>query len=202
MASTRQQIIALLQQKQTATAGELSRALHITAANARHHLSILLSQGVILITGYRPAGERGRPSALYALTQIATQHNLFALTSSLLSEFVNNLPPAQQANALQRIAQRLADNPSTALSPTRRIYRAIERLNHMHYQARWEARADAPRLTLGHCPYAPILDQHPELCMLDCCLISALTGAQAELVERLACTPQGMHECHFILRRQ
>jgi len=201
MPSTRQQIIDLIQQKQTATASELSRALRITTANARHHLSVLSAQGVILITGYRAAGERGRPSALYGLTQMVAQHNLSELASSLWNEFVTDLPPAQQANALQRIALHLAANPNIDQSPTRRIYQAIERLNRMHYQARWEARADAPRLTLGHCPYAPILEQHPALCTLDCYLISALTGTQASLIERLALTPQGTQECHFILQK-
>lgn len=201
MSSTRQEIYDYIQQKQVATAHEISRLLGTTAANARHHLSILLAQDALAIIGYRTRG-RGRPAALYALKQAASQNNLAVLASALLDELVNSQSPERQAKSLQRVAQHMTGaggNPSP--NPTRRIYQTVERLNHMHYQARWEARADAPRLTLGHCPYAPILEQYPVLCTLDCYLISTLTDTQAELVERLALTPQGTQECHFILRR-
>lgn len=201
MATTRQLIIDYIQEKHAATTGDISQSLRITPANVRHHLSILLDEGVVLIEGYRPVKGRGRPAALYALAQASTQHNLSLLSSTLLNELVTSQPPRRQAEFLQHIAQHIAgEKTDPTPNLTQRIYLAIERLNQMHYQARWEARADAPRLTLGHCPYASIIEQQPILCTLDCYLISVLTGTQAKLIERLAPTPQGTRECHFTLQ--
>ena len=72
---------------------------------------------------------------------------------------------------------RAAASPGENL--TRRLYRTTEILNQQHYQARWEARPDAPRLVLGHCPFSAILEEHPELCKLDAYLIERFTGASS-----------------------
>jgi predicted ArsR family transcriptional regulator len=69
----------------------------------------------------------------------------------------------------------------------------------MRYQARWEAHADAPRLTLGHCPYAAILPEHPELCALDAALLETLLGAPATQVAKLARDGRGGMYCLFVI---
>jgi len=55
MQLTRKQIIDFLNTNHTATAVELSRALNVTAANIRHHISELIQQEIIEEIGNLPA---------------------------------------------------------------------------------------------------------------------------------------------------
>jgi predicted ArsR family transcriptional regulator len=52
----------------------------------------------------------------------------------------------------------------------------VSRLSALHYEARWEAGAEGPRFLFGHCPYAAIIQRHPELCEVDGELLEAVTG--------------------------
>jgi len=48
-----------------------------------------------------------------------------------------------------------------------RMTALIARLNTLHYDAHWEAGASGPRVILGRCPYASVIQKHPELCQMD-----------------------------------
>jgi len=52
----------------------------------------------------------------------------------------------------------------------------VEKLNQMNHHARWEAGSDGPRIIFGHCPYAAIIEKHPELCMMDEALLKEWMG--------------------------
>ena len=71
MKSTRIKILEYLQQKQTATTSELGHVIGYTEANIRHHLHILLTEGVIKVAGTRRAHKRGRPAMIYQLDRQA-----------------------------------------------------------------------------------------------------------------------------------
>jgi len=73
----------------------------------------------------------------------------------------------------------------------------MQALNELNYEARWEAHADAPQVVLGHCPYAEIIDAHPELCQMDTFLLEILIGERAEQVEKLALNVRGWPYCLF-----
>ena len=85
---------------------------------------------------------------------------------------------------------------------TRRLFRTTEILNQHHYQARWEARPEAPRLVLGHCPFSAILKEHPELCKLDAYLIEHFTGTSVEQTAKLAKDPSGLRFCMFRIGKE
>jgi predicted ArsR family transcriptional regulator len=87
--TTRQQILEYIQSKEVACAAEISRALHMTAANARHHLSALKDEGVVTVIGQRPSPGRGRPVDLYRLTLPLVRHNLDGLANVLLLELLD-----------------------------------------------------------------------------------------------------------------
>jgi predicted ArsR family transcriptional regulator len=53
-------------------------------------------------------------------------------------------------------------------------------LNQLHYQARWEAGAEGPRIILGQCPYAAVIGNHPELCRMDMSLLEGMLDTQVE----------------------
>jgi len=200
VSTTRQAIIEFLQGKQNASASEISRALHMTGANARHHLGVLLEQGVVEVTGKRPARRSGRPTLCYALARRVHLHNLDGLASTLLLELLGDLTDEQKLNQFERLAHRMAGGTSTVSGALpQRLYQAVQRLNDLEYQARWEAHAVAPRLVLGHCPYAMILPEHPELCHLDRHLLQALLGTTAKQVEKLSKDSRGATYCLFLV---
>ena len=82
---------------------------------------------------------------------------------------------------------------------SRRLNLAVEKLNKMNYHARWEAGSQGPRLIFGHCPYAAILEKHPELCRMDAALIEELMGDEA--VQMFTIGKDGSSTCVFALGR-
>jgi predicted ArsR family transcriptional regulator len=84
---------------------------------------------------------------------------------------------------------------------TQRLAKAVLRLNELGYQARWEAHSEAPHVILGHCPYALILPEHPELCQMDAHLLESLLGQPARQTKKLAVDSNGKHYCQFISER-
>ncbi len=202
MTSSRQTILDFLENKRAATPLEIGQALHMTSANVRHHLAILKTEGVVEAVGERTPGKRGRPAKLFTLTSLTRQHNLDELTKALLDELLNQKSPADQQALLQQIARILANPSKTSDKMSQRLYRAIHRLNAMHYNAHWEAHAQAPFLIFRHCPYARILPTHPVLCKMDALLIQELLDKPAQLVEKLAKDNLGAIYCKFIIKDQ
>jgi predicted ArsR family transcriptional regulator len=210
MKTTRQQILDHLRTRRTTTAMEIARVLRMTPANARHHLNSLAGEGVIEAVGQLSPGGKGRPSRLYRLADPAQRHSLDNLTCALLEELVSRLPAEEQEAALERLARRLGGSKTTPApeqepAPVRplsqRLYAAVHRLNELHYSARWEAHRQAPRLILGRCPYAAIIDRHPELCVMDAHLLEGLAGAPVRQIARLEPDGQGEPQCVFLIRQ-
>ncbi|MCJ7530096.1 MAG: helix-turn-helix domain-containing protein [Anaerolineales bacterium] len=196
MQETRQGILDYLRTNHQATPGELSRSLQVTAANIRHHLGILQEQGLVEVVGQSVPSGRGRPRQLYALNSSAQANNLAQLTRALLE----CIAPDQE-EILRNVARTLAGE-SLALhpNPTQRLYQAVQRLNALNYNARWEARLGGPRVMLEHCPYAPILNQHPELCQMDGYLVERLTGLDVQQTARIEQSSTGPKACIFSVR--
>lgn len=200
MEPTRLQIIAYLRDKQVATAIEISNALGVTSANVRHHLSVLRDEGVVQIIGLRPTSGRGRPTHLFSLTDRVSRNNLDILASALLREFISTLPVSERKKALERLADHLINDPNKPTgSLPQRLYEAVAYLNEHNYQARWEAHAIAPRLILGHCPFAAIIQDHPDLCLLDANLIEKSINAPVKQIDKLNRDAFGMIHCTFMV---
>jgi predicted ArsR family transcriptional regulator len=206
--NARQRILAYLQSHHGVTAAEVSRALRVTPANIRHHLSILAADGRAKVVGERrpvkDAGQgRGRPVKMYGLGDAASGDNLSGLADAVLGAWVAGLPPDQRDSALGALAARLADVPpgGERSGPIiRRLAQAMTRLNKLHYRARWEAHAQGPRVIFEHCPYAAILEKHPELCRMDGFLLKELLGADITQSARLELNARGLPFCMFILK--
>jgi predicted ArsR family transcriptional regulator len=180
----------------------MSRAANTTAANIRHHLSILTNEGVVEVVGERPTYKRGRPALLYALSKQARQHNLDGLSNALLDELLLPLQSSERWDALKRISRRMVGEVESSANLTQRLYLPMRRLKEMQYNARWEAHPNAPRIILGHCPFAQILPEHPELCQVDGLIIEKLLGKRVQQVEKLAIDYQGSPYCRFIVRHE
>jgi len=196
MHPTRQQILDYLERHQRATAAELGRALKVTPANVRHHLRILMEDGWVDQVEPRPPRGRGRPTRVYALTTARQPDNLSGLVGALLGR----IPPQERASAFASLAEALsAHTPPLPAERhlTQHLIHTVRCLNAMHYRARWEAHAAAPRIRLNHCPYTAILEQHPELCELDAHLLSRHLHRRVRQLAKRENSPSGGPFCLF-----
>jgi len=205
MPTSRQQILAYIRKHQTASAADISRALGMTQANARHHLAHLEANGLIEVAGQRRGEGRGRPMLVYALSRQMSGDNLDNLAGSLLSELLDGLAGKDQDIHLRALAKRLAgdypaDPTGQAIPITRRLAQVIERLNELHYQARWEAAASGPHIILGYCPYSAIIAGCPEICQIDAYLLEELLSLRVMQVAKQEHRAQGGVYCAFSTR--
>jgi predicted ArsR family transcriptional regulator len=194
--TTRQKILDYLKRNRTVSSRELARALQMTPANARHHLGILAADGRVEIVNQRQIG-RGRPEKVYRLAGTLMGDNLSALTDALLTE-------ADGKVAIEAVGQRIVgENNVIAGQPLmRRLVSAVERLNEMHYQARWEAGAEGPRIVLGHCPYAAVIEKHPSLCQMDAALLAKILGGEVRQTAKLESGAGGLPYCAFVFAQK
>lgn len=203
MQNTRQRIISYLKNNHQATAPELSLFLNMTQANIRHHLDVLHRDGYIEVIGHNKASGRGRPTHVFMLSKNAQDNALDQLASALLWEIRDNKNAKQKQQKLNKIAKNLAGSQSeTNKSITIRLGKAVQRLNDLNYKAHWEAHASAPHIFLGRCPFAQIINRHPELCQMDTEILKNLTGVEFVQLEKISRSQQGPIHCRFILKQQ
>ncbi len=124
------------------------------------------------------------------------------LSDALLEAWRETVPaPSEEAlvKALVRgLMKQIGANELRAPS-ARRIASLVSRLNALHYQANWEAGAQGPRILFRHCPYAEIIQAHPELCRMDAELLSQRLGARATQVSKIDLRLGGSPHCIFVL---
>jgi len=197
---TQQRIVQYLEKHPPASASEMGTAFGMTAANIRHHLALMSEEGTLEVVRQAPVG-RGRPVFLYCLSLKSQANNLDGLAHALLTELLAAASREDPTGPLPRLAARLVDLlkagaplPQASATLTLRLSNAVKCLNTWHYQARWEAHANGPRLMLAHCPYAAILPQHPELCQVDALLLQGLLGTA---VTQTARQGPGVPACLF-----
>lgn len=189
--TTRQRILNHLKKTRSASAREIARALNLSAPNVRHHLGVLSADGRVESAAFPKREQRGRPEKSYSLSQAALGDNLSALTEALLAEAGSKVD-------WEAVARRLVGAADVSQLPAAARLRAlVEKLNGMHYQSRWEAGADGPRVLFGRCPYAAVIERHPELCQMDVQVLENFLGSG---VRQLAKIEKGMGMCVFAMR--
>lgn len=193
--TTRQKILDYLKRNRTVSSREIARALQMTPANARYHLGILATDGRVEIINQRQIG-RGRPEKVYHLAGTLLGDNLSALSDALLTEAGGKVE-------MEALGNRIAGESDTAGRPLmRRLASTIKRLNEMHYQSRWEAGAEGPRVVLGHCPYGGVIEKHPELCQMDAALLTRLLGGHVSQTAKLETGAGGLPYCVFVFAQR
>lgn len=185
---TRERILLFLQENKTVTVPTISHAWGLTRADVRYHLSLLVKDGLVeVVTNAGPkVTQRGRPVLHYRLAGHLAENNFPTLCSALLGLYLAALPEEQRETALQVLVHSIiTEEPPVAISPTQRLNLAVAYLNRHNYQARWEASPTGPRLLLRNCPYAAILNKHPELCKFDRILIDQLSHLSVKQTARM-----------------
>lgn len=193
MGTARQKVLGYLTKNRTASAREISRALKMSTATVRHHLRVMVADGRLERSFVRGHEGRGRPEKVYTLPSAALGHNLSALAEAVLTE-------AGPSIRMEAMAKRLAGDSNFADQPVaKRLNLTVEKLNTMNYHARWEAGPQGPRLIFGHCPYAAIIEKHPELCRMDESLLKELMGDTAAQMFKIG--KDGSATCMFAFGR-
>lgn len=193
MITARQKVLGYLTKNRTASAREISRSLKMSAATVRHHLRVMVADGRLELSFVRGRDRRGRPEKVYSLPGSALGNNLSVLSDAVLAE-------AGSAVRMDAVAKRLAGEANFSDQPmAKRLSLTVDKLSSMNYHARWEAGPQGPRLIFGHCPYAAILEKHPELCQMDEALLKELMGDSATQLFRIG--KDGSSMCVFALGR-
>ena len=192
MTTSRQKIFAHLKKTRSASVREIARALKLSAPNVRHHLSVLCSDGRVEMTAVHNREGRGRPEKVYSLSEAALGDNLSALAQAVLTVAGSSL-------RMEAVASLILDESQFAsLSMNRRLALIVEKLNEMHYQARWEAGAGGPRVLFGRCPYARVIEGHPEICTMDAALLKNSLARDVSVLKKNETPAKGM--CPFIFQ--
>jgi predicted ArsR family transcriptional regulator len=195
---TRLRILDYLRKQQTASVRELSSAFAMTGANVRHHLDVLESSDLIELISQRQEG-RGRPVNVYGLSRRILGDGLDGLAGAMFECFMREAPETVREAGLRSIALCLGGKnlPNSDTPLPRRLTLAVDRLNELHYQARWEAGIDGARIIMEHCPYVAIIKKYPELCQMDADLLEQRSSLPVEQVARLQRSTKGFPFCVF-----
>ena len=193
MTTARQKVLTYLNKSRTASTREIARSLKMSPATVRHHLRVLAADGRLELLSVRRRDGRGRPEKIYSLPGAALGTNLAALSDALLAE-------AGSGVRMESLAKYMVGEDNFAGQPlAKRLNLTVEKLNDMNYHARWEAGSEGPRIIFAHCPYAPILERHPELCKMDESLLKDLVGQPARQI--LKTGKDGSSVCVFVVGR-
>lgn len=172
--STRKTILELLAQKQSLTPSEISKALGISPVDVRYHLKVLLKEKKI--ERYTPESQSkrkvGRPPQRYRLSSTSHPENLEILLLSLLKEMSAFLP---ETELWARIAESILPDLPQQPFPAKLRY-AMSILERLHYEPRWEATQNGPKILFHRCPYTSIWEHHPQICIMDRKILERLTG--------------------------
>jgi predicted ArsR family transcriptional regulator len=198
--TVRHKVLALIKKQRTSTAKEISDVLKMSAASVRHHLSILRSDGRIVEISVRHPRGRGRPIKVFRLSEKSLGDNLPLLTDTLLTNLGMTKAISKRQRVHRSIAIEIANqigrtNPNDPIA--KRLGILLEKLNVLHYQSGWEAGAEGPRILFGHCPYAAVIERHPELCQIDGYLVGEEIGGKVRQLAKIDQKPGGITHCIF-----
>jgi predicted ArsR family transcriptional regulator len=194
--TTRFRILEHIRKYQSATVRELSRTMGLTGANIRHHLAYLEKDGLIDVVSLRQEG-RGRPMQVYGLSLRVLGDGMDHLAGALLSVWLNRTKAEDMEAGLRSIAEGLAGSSDVKAPMVQRLARAVERLNELRYQARWEAGPVGAHVILGHCPYAALITAYPELCRMDAILLEMRLCLSVTQIAKLQLNDKGLPFCAF-----
>ena len=193
MTTVRQKILSHFNKTRFASAREIGRALQLSAATVRHHLRVLASDGRLELTAVRGLDRKGRPEKVYGLPRSALGDNLAPLSDALLAESGIGVQ-------MEALARHLIGNSDFAGQPlAKRLNLTVEKMNQMSYHARWEAGSEGPRIIFSHCPYAAIIEKHPELCRMDASMLKEWMGQPATQISKIG--KEGSSVCVFTVGR-
>ncbi len=200
--STRQKILQTLSRRQQCTIKELAEVAEINPISVRHHITRLEAEG--LVTSREERHGVGRPRRVYMLTRAGLElfpAHYVDMTVRLLEQMKQNLPPSVVEHLFTQMAQDLAREQALkinleGLSVEERLEVVRQVLTEEGFDVYWEQKEDAYFIHEVTCPYLQIGEAHPEICVMDRTLISALLQVPAEQIH---CRLDGDSRCTYTI---
>jgi predicted ArsR family transcriptional regulator len=195
-ASTRGRIITLLR-RSSRTVDELAEALDLTHTAVRAHLAALERDGLVQQHSERRGSKK--PSAVYDLTPAA--EDLFPksygqLLDQLLDVLQWRMKPEEVETLLREVGRRMAAQWKIPPAERRmRLEAAVTVFQELGGLAELEA-CDGHACLRGYrCPFAAVVQEHPEICNLAETLLSELVGVPMQQ----HCDRTGPVPCRFVV---
>lgn len=195
-ASTRGQIITLLR-RSSRTVDELAQALDLTHTAVRAHLAALERDGLVKQRSERRGS--GKPSSVYDLTPAAEYlfpKSYGQLLNQLLDVLGERKPADDVETLLREVGRRMAADWKLPPGDLRmRLDEAVEVLNELGGLMERETEGEMLCILGYRCPFAAVMQEHPEVCDLAETLLSELVGVPIqEQCERTGTVP-----CRFVV---
>ena len=195
---TRSAVRELLLRRGALTAGEIGRALGLTAAAVRRHLDALLDLGAVEAVRRPSSGARGRPARAFQLTaqgRRAADHHYDLLARDAIAELRRlGGTEAVAAFARRRVREvighiRPAEGPHDV---ARAVDEIAEALSDAGYAASVERAGTGMQICQHHCPVWNVASRFPELCAAEEEVVAEIVGSH---VQRLATIAGGDCAC-------
>ncbi|MCJ7625163.1 MAG: ArsR family transcriptional regulator [Anaerolineaceae bacterium] len=161
----------------SASALELSQAFGLTKPDIQYHIKILLNDRLIEKIHPDPDEHtgRGRPTIQYRFAQELFPNNLHTLLKAVIKVGLSSFKTPQEIEEyINMIAVELVGKYRTTGSLTQSLSQTIPFLNQQNYQAHWEAHQDGPKIIFRNCPYIKLIDDYPELCLVDASILELI----------------------------
>lgn len=174
---TRKRILDYFSKNYSASTLDLSRILGLTKPDIHYHIKIMMEDGVIEKIPLEPADHagRGRPTIRYRLTEEYYPNNLYPLLKAVLNVGISSCKlPVEKEKYINMIAVELVGTHRATGSLTQSLSQSLVILNLLNYQAHWEAHRDGPKIIFRNCPYRTMVDEYPELCLMDASLLELI----------------------------
>src|SRR5207244_8075818 len=176
-ASTRGQIITLLR-RSSRTVDELAQALDLTHTAVRAHLAALERDGLVKQRSERRGS--GKPSSVYDLTE-ASEYlfpKSYGLYLDQLLDILGERNPADEVGTLLReVGRRIAAQRTIPPGDLPvRLDEAAQVLNELGGLMEREKQGETLCLRGYRCPFAAVVQEHPEVCDLAEMLGTDLVG--------------------------
>jgi predicted ArsR family transcriptional regulator len=200
--NTRDVIIRLLQERGELSVNEIAGEVGINPISVRHHLDILLAEGLISFREERHGV--GRPRMVYNLTEKGLDSfpgRYTRLTNRLLDELKQSLPAPFVDRLFTQMAvdvadQRAADMQGKPLDA--KLDALKEMLADEGFNVDWQAQDDGVYIREFACPYYHIGRAHPEVCTVDQTMISRVLSIP---VEKIECVLGGDAHCTYVITK-
>jgi DeoR family transcriptional regulator, suf operon transcriptional repressor len=196
--STRDIILRTIKQSPQSSVEELAEAVDVSPVTVRHHLNGLQAEGLIESETVRR--KVGRPYFVYSISEKGQElfpKRYVRLTSRLLGELKNRLPPDVLRDIMQGVVQGvIADHEGEFehLPLEERLNYLIELLAEEGFLADWQKAENGYTIIEYSCPYLSVGQKHMEVCTFDKELM--LQVIQAPITQH-SCMLEGADCCEF-----
>ncbi len=195
-ASTRGRIITLLR-RSSRTVDELAQALDLTHTAVRAHLAALERDGLVQQRGERRGS--GKPSSVYDLTPAAEYlfPKSYGLYLDQLLDVLGERKPADEVDTLLReVGRRIATQWTIPPGDLRvRLDDVVEVLNELGGLMERETEGETLCIRGYRCPFAAVVQDHPEICGLAETMVTELVGVPIQE----QCSRTGPVPCRFVV---